>query len=355
MGKNLGGKNGKTAVGKIARIAGGIFLALILLILVLAAALLILHASGKSSFADRRKTEESAEVSRTVEDYEYDPLTERYNGKIYRYNESLTNFLIIGVDRAELGAEEGIPGSGGQADVIILAVLDEKKRTVSLISVDRNTMASVETFDASGKSIGFSERQITYSYAYGDGKEKSCALTSQSVSELFYGIPIHAYYALQMQAVEKINDAVGGVKVTIPIDMSGIDESFTEGAQVTLLGSKASMFLRARSTLEDSSNEARLSRHKIYLTSLISAAKTAVKNDISLPVKLYGDIAPLCCTDLTMGEIVYLASLAPGLDVRYFSVSGSTDTSGTYDAFYPDYEKLYRLVLDIFYVCEDKP
>ena len=69
-----------------------------------------------------------------------------------------------------------------------------------------------------------------------------------AVSNLFYGMPINGYVALNMNAVAMINDAVGGVTVTVPEDMAQVDPSFAEGAAVTLTGDQALKFTRYRDT-----------------------------------------------------------------------------------------------------------
>ena len=66
-------------------------------------------------------------------------------------------------------------------------------------------------------------------YSFGDGKVTSCQYMVDAVSNLFYGMPINGYVALNMNAVAMINDAVGGVTVTVPEDMTQVDPSFAEG------------------------------------------------------------------------------------------------------------------------------
>ena len=53
-------------------------------------------------------------------------------------------------------------------------------------------------------------------YAYGNGKDTSCQYMVDAVSRLFYGIPVNGYAAFNMETIAALNDAVGGVTVTIP-------------------------------------------------------------------------------------------------------------------------------------------
>mgnify|MGYP001718301415 FL=1 len=93
----------------------------------------------------------------------------------------------------------------------------------------------------------------------------SCQYMVDAVSNLFYGMPINGYVALNMNAVGMINDAVGGVTVTVPEDMTQVDPSFAEGAMVTLTGDQALKFTRYRDTEKDFSNNSRMERQKQYL------------------------------------------------------------------------------------------
>ena len=55
-----------------------------------------------------------------------------YHGKVFEYNEDLLTFLCLGIDSRQDIKEEKIPGEGGQADTIILVVLDQKARTLKI-------------------------------------------------------------------------------------------------------------------------------------------------------------------------------------------------------------------------------
>lgn len=96
-----------------------------------------------------------------------------------------------------------------------------------------------------------------------------------------------SYVALNMNAVAMINDAVGGVTVTVPEDMTQVDPSFAEGAAVTLTGDQALKFTRYRDTEKDFSNNSRMERQKQYLVNFMGQAVKAMKADMGLPVSLY--------------------------------------------------------------------
>ncbi|MBE6538821.1 MAG: hypothetical protein E7671_05110 [Ruminococcaceae bacterium] len=307
-----------------------------------------LRTSGRMSMEERKNEANS--------DYVYDSGTVRFDGKTYRYNDDLTTFLFLGVDS---GRElEGQPNkdlkpSPGQADVIFVLVLDEKNERVSIISIDRNTMSNFESYDGEGNLIGSVRNQLALAYSYGDGAHKSCELTRTAVSSFLYDIPLHAYYSMKYKAIAELNDAVGGVSVQIKDDLTSVDEALVMGETVKLTGKLAEKFLTARGGVGNETNEERLERQKEYLFAFIDAAIAALKKDWSLPADLYGRIKDNCYTDLTVGELVYLADLATRVDISYHSIAGETDRNSTFEEFNADDDALWRLILDIFYICEE--
>ncbi|MBQ8207943.1 MAG: LCP family protein [Clostridia bacterium] len=375
-----------------ARLSKGAFIALgcILAVIVILVGALVgvffaLKTAGRASMADRR---EEANIVDT--DYVYDPDVISYEGKKYRFNRDLSTFLFMGIDegraeeymaesrrkvaekRAEKNGtsveyelekyEKQLAENGysfeyedgvGQADVLLLLVLDEKNEHVSIISIDRNSMSYYETFDIEGNNMGASEGQLALAYSYGDGAHESCKMTVSAVSDFLYEIPIHAYYSMNYYAIKDLTDTVGGVEVTIPVDMTATDESFAEGSTIRLTGELAQKYLSARQELEDGSNEGRIERQKQFIFSFIDTAVNAVKGDFDLPIELYNKIAENSCTDLTVDEIVYLADTALNVDISYHSIEGTTDESGTFAEFRPNEDALWQLILDIFYICED--
>ena len=158
---------------------------------------------------------------------------------------------------------------------------------------------------------------------------------------------------MRYKAIGELNDAVGGVSVLIRDDLTSVDEALVRGETVKLTGKLAEKFLTARGGVGNETNEERLGRQKEYLFAFIDAAIAAIKKDWSLPADLYGRIKDNCYTDLSVGEIVYLADIATRLDISYYGVKGETDRSGAFEEFNADEDELWRLILDIFYICEE--
>ncbi len=366
-----------------------IFAVLIILVGALVGTFFALKTAGRASLVDRR---EDAGL-----EYELDADVVTFEGKRYSPRDDLTTFLFMGVDtgltthiiandvlrrftgwaeKSGMTLEEyyedwvkkqeakgestdiaevfKIPAEKtGQADVLLLVVLDEKNKSADIISIDRNSMSYFEAFDYNGNSIGASEAQLCLSYSYGDGAHESCKKTVSAVSDFLYEIPIHAYFSMKYMAIREVNDAVGGVEVEIKDDMTVVDERLICGERVLLDGELAEKYLTARMNVGSGTNEERLSRHKNYIMSFIKSAISAVKKNPGLPFELYNKIADNSTTDLSVDEIVYLATLATELDISFHSIEGTTDSSGVLDEFRPDEDALWQLILDTFYICEE--
>lgn len=147
----------------------------------------------------------------------------RYNGKTYAYKSDVLTFLCMGIDKTgEVKASKDLY-RGGQADALFLAVLDPGDKKINIIGINRDTMTEIKTFDPNGLYAGKRGGADCACHAYGEGLEESCENTVEAVSNLFYGLPIHGYCALNMSVISTINDAVGGVEVT-----SGIPAAWNE-------------------------------------------------------------------------------------------------------------------------------
>lgn len=205
-----------------------------------------------------------------------------YQGEKYGYNEDLVSILFLGVDK-EAFEEGGRVGDGkaGQADALFLLVLDTKTGKSRLIAISRDTMTDVNVYSDLGNFIGTEKLQLCLAYTYGDGKKKSCENTVRAVSRLFYGMPIAAYAALDLDAIEVLTDAVGGVEVTVTKDLTILDPSLKEGETKVLTGEQAQWYVRSRLVEEKEAtadaNSDRIERQKQYLQLLEEKRQSSSK------------------------------------------------------------------------------
>ena len=271
-----------------------------------------------------------------------------YNGVTYKYNDKVTSLLFMGVDKKM--DEKNNEGTGGQADVIVLMAMDIKNRKLTMMNIPRDTMTDVAIYSAGGYYTGMQRQQICLSYAYGDGKEKSCTNTVASVKRVFYNIPVNTYYSLDLAGLVTLNDAIGGVDVVSPETI----EKFKQGESYHLMGNDADRFIEARVHDTAAANDLRMKRQQVYTKSFISKAMTEVKSDPSVALTLYNESAPFSCTNITPAKVTYLAqdiAVHGSLKTDIINVAGKTTLNEkTQEAEFNISEKeFYEQFLSVFY------
>lgn len=280
----------------------------------------------------------------------------KYNNRIYRYNDEILTFLILGIDNQDKVYKGEVTDykKGGQSDTIILTVLNPKNNSVKLIAVNRNTITDVDVYNSDGTFAGTSPLQITLQHGYGDGRELSCERSVNSVSKLFKNIPIHGYISINMGAIPDINDAVGGVPVTVMENSKWYSKNLEEnvGNTIVLHGIDAYEYLQNRNVDDFDSATDRLNRQKQYLKSFVDIAKAKTKEDITFPITLYEKVKDYVVTDISVTKMSYLASELLKYEFNadsIVSLSGETKEVNGFEEFYPDENALYELIIETFY------
>lgn len=277
----------------------------------------------------------------------------RYEGKIYEYNDDILTFLVLGIDKMEKVSPNVDKVSGGQSDAIFLAVMDTGEKRVSLIGVNRDTMVDVRMvgIGENGEDL-IAPAQLAVQHGFGDGMAGSCELTREAVSELFFGLPIHGYVSFNMGGVAALNDAVGGVEVTVLEDLTKLNKDWTEGKEIRLEGTDAFWYVKWRDITIYESARNRLARQKQYLSAFSQQAIAVTREDIRTPVTLYGELKDYIITDITIDEMAYLARELIHYDIdsdTIYSLEGITERGEEFEEFYPDKDALRDLMVRVFY------
>ena len=276
----------------------------------------------------------------------------KYQDSIYAYNEEILTFLVMGIDK-ENDVEEVAEGTdGGQADALFLVALNPKDESIKVVGINRNTMTDVDIYDSDGEYTSTVKAQLAIQHGFGDGMEESCEYQKKAVENLFYQLPIHGYAAVNMSAVSTINDAVGGVDVTVSEDMGGFNEYFVEGETLHLSGENAFWYVKYRDTDVFASADMRLDRQKQYLNGFIKAAKQAVHDNRSAVIDLYQAVKPQMVTDVSLDEAAYLAPILADYaydEDAFYTLQGETVMGEQYEEFYPDEDAMFEMILDVFY------
>ncbi|MGN0509759.1 MAG: LCP family protein [Ruminococcus sp.] len=331
----------KKKLKKVLISIGCVFLSLILLAV---GTITYLFFKGSSELLDGSYTITAPQGVQTQNDGEFVV----YKGKTYQYNKNVTNILFMGVDKRELEETE-VLGTGGQADVIVLIAVDTKTGKISMINISRDTMTDVTVYSANGGYVGSETQQICLSYAYGDGKEKSCENTVNSVKRLFYNIPIKTYLALDLDGIAAVNDSVGGVDVTSPETI----DTFVKGQNYHLEGKLAESFVRSRNHESADANTLRMQRQQVYVTQFMNKVISATKENITTPVDLFNASSPYTCTNLNPSRVLYLSEsivMSNGMSVEMSTVPGEAKMGETYAEYYVNESEFYELFLSVFYI-----
>lgn len=285
------------------------------------------------------------------------------DGKAYEYDENIINLLFLGIDRAgSISTETNLDNwKAGQADAIFILSLNPDKKTIRIVGIPRNSMVDVDIYDQNARQMETIHNQICLQYGYAGGGENGLHAMKDAASKLMYDLPIHGAFAIGYDAVSIINDKVGGVDVEVLEDMPEKNKAFVLGNTVHLDGKLALQYVRERDYYQLGSPTLRLKRQKQYITALIQAAKTCVKQNPLLVTDLYNSITKYMNTDVTVDEAVYLVRQA--LDYQFdgdsFYLLQGDDVSvpftrkdGTED-FYDDYylreDSIRQVMIDAFY------
>lgn len=273
-----------------------------------------------------------------------------YGGKKYQYNEHLSNYLFLGIDKREVSDEEKNPGTAGQADAILLVSYDRMKNTVRCISIPRDTMTLIRTFSQDGVDLGQSEDHINIQYAFGDGKDKSCNLMKEAVEGLLYGVPIRGYCALSMDGIPAAVEAVGQVEVVVPDDtLADVNPEFQKGNTVLLTKENTEQFVRYRDIEIRQSAMARSNRQKVFVKAFVESAREKATEDERLITTMYENLRPYMVTNMGNDIFAKLLQAKQDSSEMFVDIPGETVNGIDYDEYHVNNDELYKLVLQMFY------
>lgn len=282
-----------------------------------------------------------------------------YNGHTYRYKDTMTSILFMGIDKEELGTVNDVVGTAGQADALYLVAIDTANGLTNTFQISRSTMVDINLYNTEGDFISTENAQICLSYAYGDGKETSAENTITSVRRLFYGLPVaQSYLALDIEGITALNDSIGGVTVTSPVDLQKADGSyqFKQGESYTLMGDSAESFVRSRDLTKLDSNTNRMARQKAYLDAFVSKAVSMTKESITTPIDLYNSASPYMVTNISASKVSYLAVDLMRKGVTSASIQkipGKDKEGELYSEYHINNKKFFKMLVDTFYVQVD--
>ena len=272
------------------------------------------------------------------------------NGVAYFPRQDITVLMVLGIDQFGPVESSHYYRNSGSADSVMLIVCDETNKTYTVLYLNRDTMVTMDVLGVRGEYAGTAYGQLALAHTYGTGLEDSNLNVRSTLMNFIHGMTIDYYVAMNMDALPVLNDAVGGVTVTVKDDFSKVNPSITMG-ELTLRGDQVIDFVRTRKDVGDQKNVTRMERQKEYVDGFLDALmEKQAEGNVDFALRLYEQLAPYVVTDCSS------ATLSGMLD-RYvdFALTGAVTPAGEnlvengHYAFYVDEEELDRLILDLFY------
>ena len=271
------------------------------------------------------------------------------DGVDYFPRQDVTLLLVMGIDEEGSVKDSGSYRNNGEVDMVALAILDHSAQTCDILSLNRDMMVEMPVLGIGGRQAETFYGQLALSHTYGSGLADSAENTRKTVSDLLYGIHIDHYVAMNMDAIGILNDAVGGVTVTVTEDFTHVDPSLVKG-EVTLSRAQAITFIRTRMDVGNQLNLSRMERHKEYLRGLSEALIGMPELSESFVAEVYGEMAPYMVTDCSATVISSLLQRCRQYRLdRILTLEGSNVLGEEYYEFYADEEKMDALILELFY------
>lgn len=271
------------------------------LIALAAAAALALAILAVGSWMEKKSQQPQRRGDPTVR-YTYDDYLE-HDGSLYRRRSGVTTILLMGIDRDSRAVTSSFR-NGGQADFLRLVVLDAKAKTISQLQIDRDTMTPITILGVLGNRSGVRTAQICLSHGFGDGGAQSCELTVDAVSNLLCSMPVDFYAALNMDGISVLNDAIGGVTVTLEDDFSMADPAMQKGETLTLRGEQAEIYVRRRMDVGEGTNAARMTRQEEYIAAMTVLLDERLHQKKEAAGELFDVLLPYLTTNISRGRLI---------------------------------------------------
>ena len=329
-----------------ARVAIGILLFLLIAVVVICGAFFAMRSMGRLDLM--KKTDSSGDIS-------YQETIE-YKGHTYQYNDDVFSMAFLGVDQRTLENSKNTDFVGA-SDADIVVAVNTKTGETKVIAIPRDTMVDVDIWSTSGIFLRTEKTQLCLAYAYGDGGRKSCENAVSSISRVLYNVPIQKYFALDLDGIAPLNDAIGGVTVEALYPMPQYNVNV--GDEVKLVGDMAETYVRTRDMDNIEASLNRTDRQVQYVKAFSDQAMPAVVKDFSTISRLYSTASKYSRTNISLNNATYVASLLLSKGVSSFdsyTLKGEMKPDEdpliedvVHAQFYPDEDNLMETVLDVFY------
>lgn len=191
------------------------------------------------------------------------------------------NILLMGSDVRD-GENASIGGAvdGMRSDTTIVLHLSADRKRADLVSIPRDTLVDIPACKRSdGSSSKAQKDQFNAAFSIGSqsGEVSDAAACAIKTVEANSGVLINDYVVIDFAGFTRMVDALGGVPICVPNDMSSPKAGLHLNAgQQTLNGTTALAFARARTGkgVGDGSDTNRLGRQQQLLAAMVRAVQS---------------------------------------------------------------------------------
>lgn len=222
-------------------------------------------------------------------------IKEEVEEKLSKYDDSITNIALFGIDAGDDGV--------GRSDSIMIATIDTTHKKLKLTSIMRDSYVNIE---------GHGLDKINHAYAFGKAE-----LAIKTLNENF-DLNIQEFAAVNFSTLPKIIDKIGGIELDIDSeelnyingyigDINNVNGTSVSGITSTGLqhvnGTQAMGYCRIRYT--SGGDYKRTERHREVLTQIFN--KILSMSPTSYPA-LLSELLPMVSTSLDSSEILDLGN-----------------------------------------------
>lgn len=236
-----------------------------------------------------------------------------------------TNVLLIGNNARNPATPLSIgSGGGGQADIMMLAHIDPKKKQVTLISIPRDLLFAQPNYNDPVPKI-----KTMFFIGARENPNQAAQLTVQAV-EKFTGMPINYWVVTDFQGFVDAINAVGGVYVDVPGRIKELQHSHANlypGWQ-TLNGQQALSLVRVRQNTASAAGSNDFMRDN-YQAMILGALKNKLldkKNDLAHLPALVTTWSKDVVTNMSYATLVKVASAVHGLTMTHINLANVGDS-----------------------------
>lgn len=238
---------------------------------------------------------------RTTADQIYDEVsTTQYRpSQVDLGGDHPVSILLIGTD-TPINGDVTEPA---RSDTLIVVTINPKKKQTTMVSIPRDSYARIVGYP--GGNAPDTVEKITHAYAYGEAE-----MTINSVQE-FLQIPIDYYVRVNMQGLNDLVDALGGIEVTSPLTFTYTEGilydhiRFVEGQTRTINGIEALAFARMRN--EDPEGDAgRQKRQRMVIEALVK--KLLSLNGVANYQQILSSLSTNVRTNLSFDNMMFIAT-----------------------------------------------